>query len=93
MPRQVGPISSKSTVVSERIAPIASATSSGHTLTVEPLVTKKVIAAVVSSSLRSVDRMVAEKKIPVIYIGPRSPRFRVADVLRALSKLTIREVS
>jgi hypothetical protein len=47
----------------------------------------------VSSSLRSVDRMVAERKIPVIYVGPRSPRFRVSDVLRALSKLTIREVS
>jgi hypothetical protein len=43
--------------------------------------------------MRSVDRLVKEKKIPVIYVGPRCPRFRVSDVLRALSKLTVKEVS
>lgn len=74
-------------------APVGSATNVGQLLAVEPLVTKKIIAAVASTSLRTVDRMVAEGRIPVIYIGPRSPRFRVSDVLRALGKLTVKEVS
>lgn len=94
MSRKVGlPLESASTAISDRVAPVAPATSSGHLLAVEPLVTKKIVAAVISTSMRSVDRLVKEKKIPVIYVGPRCPRFRVSDVLRALSKLTVKEVS
>ena len=77
---------------SSAVVPNPVTTNAAHLLAVEPLVTKRVVATVVASSLRTVDRMIAERRIPVIRIGPRSPRFRVSDVLRALNKLTVQEV-
>ena len=55
-------------------------------------VPKPTIARHLSLSVRSIDNLVARKKIPFARFG-RSIRFRIADVDRALEKFIRKEVS
>ena len=59
---------------------------------VEPLPDKHVVARRLGVSVRTVDRMVATRKIPFFLLGPRIVRFRWADVERAINRLAVREV-
>jgi excisionase family DNA binding protein len=43
-------------------------------------------------SIRSVEGMIRDRKIPVIRIGWRTVRFALSDVLAALEKLTERAI-
>jgi excisionase family DNA binding protein len=56
------------------------------------LLTKREIARVISKSERSIDNMMKGRVIPFLKLG-RSVRFKLRDVEKALSKLTVREVS
>jgi excisionase family DNA binding protein len=59
---------------------------------VRGLITKREVASGLQSSLRHVDNLMAQKKIPYIRLG-RSVRFRWADIERALEKLTIKAIA
>ena len=59
---------------------------------VEPLPDKHAVARRLKCSVRTVDRMVATRKLPFILLGERMVRFRWADVERAISRMTVREV-
>jgi excisionase family DNA binding protein len=57
------------------------------------LVDKRVIARLFNISERTVENWVAQKKIPLIRMGRRTVRFRLADVRRALDRKTVKEIS
>jgi excisionase family DNA binding protein len=57
------------------------------------LVKKKEIARFLGISPRTVDECVAQRKIPFIRLNSRLNLFRIADVERALNKLTVLEGS
>ncbi|MHC1765863.1 MAG: helix-turn-helix transcriptional regulator [Verrucomicrobiia bacterium] len=48
------------------------------------LVNKATLAALLTCSVRKVDKLIEQKRIPVIRLGARCHRFDVADVLAAL---------
>ena len=48
------------------------------------LVDKATLAKLLSCSIRKIDTLIAQKRIPVIRLGARCHRFDVADVLAAL---------
>jgi excisionase family DNA binding protein len=54
-------------------------------------VRKTVIARHLSMSVRSVDNLIQQKKIPFVRLG-RSVRFRISDVDRALERFVRKEV-
>jgi excisionase family DNA binding protein len=59
----------------------------------EPILhTREEIARVIRVSTRTVDTLQATRRIPYVKVG-RLVRFKLHDVLRALDKMTIREVS
>jgi hypothetical protein len=55
------------------------------------LVNKQVVARAASSSVRSVDNWIREKKIPVVRISKRCVRFHLPSVLAALRKFEVKE--
>lgn len=57
----------------------------------EGIVTKPELAESLKVGERTLDRYVAQRKIPYIKLG-RLIRFRLADVQKALNKLTVKEV-
>lgn len=59
---------------------------------VEPLPDKHAVARRLRVSVRTVDRMVATRKIPFILLGERMIRFRWADVERAIKRMAVKEV-
>jgi excisionase family DNA binding protein len=59
----------------------------------QPLVTKKVVAADLGVGTRTIEKWVAERRIPFIRMGHRSLRFRLDDVRKAISRWTTREIS
>jgi excisionase family DNA binding protein len=59
----------------------------------QPLVTKRVVAADLGVGLRTIEKWVAERRIPFIRMGHRSLRFRLDDVRRAVSRWTTHEIS
>jgi excisionase family DNA binding protein len=58
-----------------------------------PLVDKKIVAADLRVGTRTVERWVAERKIPFIRIGHRMLRFKLDDVRRAIARWSIKEIS
>lgn len=48
------------------------------------LVNKATLASLLACSVRKVDKLIEQKRIPVIRLGARCHRFDVADVLAAL---------
>lgn len=48
------------------------------------LVNKATLAGLLTCSIRKVDKLIQQKRIPVIRLGTRCHRFDVADVLAAL---------
>jgi hypothetical protein len=56
------------------------------------LVNKQQVARAASVSMRSVDNLIAQRKIPVIRLSPRCIRFHLPSVLAALRKFEIKEV-
>ncbi len=56
------------------------------------LLDKYELAKCLNVSVRSIDYMIANRRIPVIRLGNR-PRFRLRDVEKALERYTIKEVS
>jgi excisionase family DNA binding protein len=55
--------------------------------------TKRELARELRISVRTVDQLMRDKKIPYQKISPRLVRFDLDDVSRALDRYTIREVS
>ena len=53
------------------------------------LVNKATLAALLTCSVRKVDKLIEQKRIPVIRLGKRCHRFDVADVLAALKGVNI----
>jgi excisionase family DNA binding protein len=56
------------------------------------LVKKCEIARALQVSLRSVDNLIRDRRIPVVRIKPRLVRFDLLKVQRALEKYEVREV-
>jgi hypothetical protein len=54
------------------------------------LVDKRVVARAASVSMRSVDNLIAQRKIPVIRLSPRCIRFHLPSVLAALRKFEVK---
>jgi len=52
------------------------------------LVNKATLASLLACSVRKVDKLIEQKRIPVIRLGARCHRFDVADVLAALKGRT-----
>lgn len=61
-------------------------------LGIDELPRKRDIAKKYGVSLRTVDRWVNQRLIPHIDLGYRTKRFRWADVEKAISRLTVKEV-
>lgn len=59
----------------------------------QPLVTKKVVAADLGVGLRTLEKWIAERRIPFIRIGHRTLRFRLDDVRRAIARRQTKEIS
>jgi excisionase family DNA binding protein len=57
------------------------------------LVPKAIVAHDCGVTPRTIEWWVRTRKIPCVRIGHRTIRFRLADVRRALAKLTVKEVS
>ncbi len=56
------------------------------------LVTKDQLAKLLGLKRRGVECLVAKRKIPVLRISRRCVRFRVRDVMQALSRFEVEEV-
>lgn len=69
-----------------------------HTVPANPaaalagLITKRELASLVRMSTRGIELLVRRRAIPAVKIGRRCIRFDPAAVLRALDRLTVREV-
>ena len=59
---------------------------------VDSLPDKHDIARHCKVTVRTVDRWTKDRLIPSIKLGPRCTRFRWADVERAISRMTVKEV-
>jgi excisionase family DNA binding protein len=59
---------------------------------VEPLPDKRAIAKRYGVSTRTVDRWIAERRVPYIRFGRRCIRFRWPDVERAINRLVVQEI-
>ena len=59
---------------------------------VRGLITKKEVAIGLQSSLRHVDNLMSQKKIPYIRLG-RSVRFRWSDIEKALERFTVKSIA
>jgi excisionase family DNA binding protein len=60
---------------------------------VDTLPGKADIARYCGVTRRTVDRWIAERKLPYLKFGYRTVRFRWSDVNRALDRLQVKEVS
>ncbi len=56
------------------------------------LLTKDQLGKKLGLTRRGVECLVAKRKIPVIRVSKRCVRFRVSDVMRALSRFEVEEV-
>jgi excisionase family DNA binding protein len=56
-------------------------------------ITKDELGEFLKVSQRTVDSWIAKRKVPFIRISPRMIRFKLADVEKALSRYTVKEVS
>lgn len=56
------------------------------------LVNKREVARELQVSIRSVDNLIRDRRIPVVRIKPRLVRFDLVKVRRALEKYEVREV-
>jgi hypothetical protein len=56
------------------------------------LVKKPVVAQAASMSVRGVENLVRQKKIPIVRISKRCVRFHLPSVLAALRKFEVREI-
>ena len=56
------------------------------------IITRRELARRLSLSPRSIDTMQRRKMIPVIKLSPRCARFNFQEVLRALSRFTVKDV-
>ena len=100
MPRQVKQVST-TPAVTDRVALLApldrpaqaAAKPAASFDPTESLPRKRDIAKRYAVSLRTVDRWVAEKKIPYLNLDKRTIRFRWPDVERAVNRLAVREVA
>jgi len=63
------------------------------TTEVDTLPGKADIARYCGVTRRTVDRWIAQRKIPYLKFGYRTVRFRWSDVNRALDRLQVKEVS
>ena len=60
----------------------------------DPLLTKKQLASLLNlPSTRGVDELVRRRVIPIIRLGRKTNRFRWADVLAAISRMTIQPLN
>jgi hypothetical protein len=59
----------------------------------EPLPDKRAVARRYGICIRTVDRWMAEGKIPYLKLAPRVIRFRWEAVERAINRMTVEEVS
>jgi hypothetical protein len=57
------------------------------------LVKKPVVARAASTSVRTIDNLVKQRKIPIVRISKRCVRFHLPSVLSALRRLEVKEVS
>jgi len=53
---------------------------------------KKHVALATGRSVRTIEHYVSARKIPSIKLGPRCIKFCIPDVIRALSRFTVKEV-
>jgi hypothetical protein len=60
---------------------------------VTKLVKKPVVARAASTSVRTVDNWIRQRKIPIVRISKRCVRFRLCDVFAALEKFKVKEVT
>jgi excisionase family DNA binding protein len=67
-------------------------TSANEALTFQSLPCKRDLAKRYGVSLRTVDRWVAERRVPYLKFGHRSVRFRWPAVEKALDKFLVQEV-
>jgi excisionase family DNA binding protein len=59
---------------------------------IDSLLKKHDVARRLRVSERTVDRMVAQRRIPFVFLGERMIRFRWLDVQKALNRMVVREV-
>ena len=55
------------------------------------LVRKPVVARAASTSVRTIDNLVRQRKIPIVRISKRCVRFHLPSVLAALRKFEVKE--
>ena len=55
------------------------------------LVKKPVVARAASTSVRTIDNLVRQRKIPIVRISKRCVRFHLPSVLAALRKFEVKE--
>jgi len=55
------------------------------------LVKKPVVARAASTSVRTIDNLVKQRKIPIVRISKRCVRFHLPSVLAALRKFEVKE--
>jgi excisionase family DNA binding protein len=77
----------------KRVAPLSAKEQQSYASVEPPLVDKKIVAADLRVGTRTVERWVAERKIPFIRLGHRMLRFRLDDVRRAIARWQTKEVS
>jgi excisionase family DNA binding protein len=65
----------------------------GKGSTPERFVDRKEMAAILGVSLRTLDRMIAERRVPSVTWGTRTRRFRPSAVVHALSQEALREAA
>jgi len=65
---------------------------SNSTSPIDPgLVKKPVVARAASTSVRTIDNLVRQRKIPIVRISKRCVRFHLPSVLAALRKFEVKE--
>ena len=55
------------------------------------LVKKPIVARAASTSVRTIDNLVRQRKIPIVRISKRCVRFHLPSVLAALRKFEVKE--
>jgi hypothetical protein len=61
-----------------------------HTADEAGLVKKSVVARAASTSVRTIDNLVRQRKIPIVRISKRCVRFHLPSVLAALRKFEVK---
>jgi excisionase family DNA binding protein len=77
----------------KRVAPLSAQRKKSLALTEPELVDKRVVAADLHVGLRTIEKWVAERRIPFIRFGHRSLRFNLDSVRRAVARWETKEIS